>query len=121
MRRRVRFADAVVDLARIVGLRRLLLGYYRGAGEFRYAGKVGTGWDTKTLRALRSRLDELEQDRSPFEGDVHERGAVHWVRPEFVAQIGFTEWTRDGMLRHPRYLGMREDKRPREVVREQPS
>lgn len=103
-----------------VGFGALLLGYYQG-DELRYAGKVGTGWDTKTLRALRSRLDELEQDRSPFAGEVRERGVVHWVRPEFVAQIGFTEWTRDGMLRHPRYLGMREDKRPRDVVREEPT
>ena len=103
-----------------VGFGALLLGYYQADGKFRYAGKVGTGWDTKTLRALRSRLDELEQERSPFAGEVHERGIVHWVRPEFVAQIGFTEWTRDGMLRHPRYLGMREDKRPRDVVREDP-
>jgi DNA ligase D-like protein (predicted ligase) len=104
-----------------VGFGALLLGYYQADGGFRYAGKVGTGWDTKTLRALRSRLDGLRQDRSPFAGEVHERGVAHWVRPEFVAEIGFTEWTRDGMLRHPRYLGMREDKRPREVVREDPA
>lgn len=104
-----------------VGFGALLLGHHRPDGGLRYAGKVGTGWDTKTLRALRSRLDGLEQDRSPFAEEVRERGVVHWVRPEFVAQIGFTEWTRDGMLRHPRYLGVREDKRPRDVVREEPS
>jgi DNA ligase D-like protein (predicted ligase) len=105
-----------------VGFGALLLGYHRSGGgdRLRYAGKVGTGWDTKTLRALRSRLDELEQDDSPFDGEVRERG-VHWLRPEFVAQIGFTEWTRDGMLRHPRYLGMRDDKRPQDVVREEPT
>jgi len=105
-----------------VGFGALLLGYHRGGRDdrLRYAGKVGTGWDTRTLRALRSRLDELEQHGSPFYGEVRERG-VHWVRPEFVAQIGFTEWTRDGMLRHPRYLGMRDDKRPRDVVREEPA
>lgn len=105
-----------------IGFGALLLGYYEpGSDKLRYAGKVGTGWDTRSLRALRARLDELEQQASPFDGQVHERGLVHWVRPEFVAQIGFTEWTRDGMLRHPRYLGMREDKRPRDVVREEPS
>lgn len=105
-----------------VGFGALLLGYHpRGGDRLRYAGKVGTGWDTKTLRALRSRLDGLEQHDSPFDGEVRERGVVHWVRPEFIAQIGFTEWTRDGMLRHPRYLGTREDKRPRDVVREEPS
>jgi bifunctional non-homologous end joining protein LigD len=103
-----------------VGFGALLLGYYQG-GLLRYAGKVGTGWDTKALRTLRARLDGLEQDRSPFDGEVRERGVVHWVRPEFVAQVGFTEWTRDGMLRHPRYLGGREDKRARDVVREEPA
>jgi len=101
-----------------VGFGALLLGYYDG-DRLRYAGKVGTGWDTKTLRSLRAEFDELEQDGSPFDGVVRERGAVHWVWPEFVAQIGFTEWTRDGMLRHPRYLGRREDKRARDVVREE--
>lgn len=105
-----------------IGFGALLLGYYQGdGGRLRYAGKVGTGWDTKELRALRSKLDELAQERSPFDTDVRERGTVHWVRPELVAQIGFTEWTRDGMLRHPRYLGMRDDKRPRDVVREEPA
>ncbi|MBR7825031.1 non-homologous end-joining DNA ligase [Actinospica sp. MGRD01-02] len=102
-----------------VGFGALLLGYYDG-DRLRYAGKVGTGWDTRTLRSLRAELDELEQDTSPFAGTVRERGA-HWVRPEFVAEIGFTEWTRDGMLRHPRYLGRRTDKRARDVVREEPA
>ncbi|MFD0275118.1 non-homologous end-joining DNA ligase [Kitasatospora sp. NPDC127111] len=102
-----------------VGFGALLLGYHRDGG-LRYAGKVGTGWDTATLRALRGRLDALEQRTSPFTGEVRERSA-HWVRPELVAQIGFTEWTRDGLLRHPRYLGLRDDKPAREVVREEPS
>ncbi|WP_414641158.1 non-homologous end-joining DNA ligase [Actinospica sp.] len=102
-----------------VGFGALLLGYYDG-DRLRYAGKVGTGWDTRTLRRLRAELDELEQRESPFDGVVREP-AVHWVRPSFVAQIGFTEWTRDGMLRHPRYLGRREDKRARDVVREEPA
>jgi bifunctional non-homologous end joining protein LigD len=102
-----------------VGFGALLLGYHRdGSRGLRYAGKVGTGWNTRQLRTLRGKLDELEQEDSPFDGEVRERGAVHWVRPEFVAQIGFTEWTRDGMLRHPRYLGVREDKPARDVVRE---
>jgi bifunctional non-homologous end joining protein LigD len=101
-----------------VGFGALLLGYYDG-DRLRYAGKVGTGWDTRTLRNLRAELDALEQRQSPFAGVVRER-AVHWVRPEFVAQIGFTEWTRDGMLRHPRYLGRRNDKQARDVVREVP-
>ncbi|WSS24373.1 non-homologous end-joining DNA ligase [Streptomyces sp. NBC_01190] len=97
----------------------LLLGYYDERRRLRYAGKVGTGFNERTLRALRSRMDALEQARSPFADPVRER-APHWVAPELVAQVGFTEWTRDGMLRHPRFLGLRDDKRPAEVVREVP-
>ncbi|HTJ66390.1 MAG TPA: non-homologous end-joining DNA ligase [Actinospica sp.] len=102
-----------------VGFGALLLGYYDG-DRLRYAGKVGTGWDTRTLRELRAELEELEQRDSPFDGPVGER-APHWLRPEFVAQIGFSDWTRDGRLRHPRYLGRLDDKRARDVVREGPS
>lgn len=86
-----------------VGLGALLVGYHQG-GRLRYAGKVGTGFDDKTLRSLRRTLDELEQDSSPFADPVQERG-VHWVRPELVAQVGFSEWTDDGRLRHPRFQG----------------
>ncbi|MFF4342896.1 non-homologous end-joining DNA ligase [Kitasatospora sp. NPDC001540] len=99
-----------------VGFGALLVGHYQD-GRLRYAGKVGTGYDTPTLHALRARLEHLEQERPPFADPVREPGA-HWVRPELVAQIAFTEWTRAGRLRHPRYLGLREDKRPTEVVRE---
>jgi DNA ligase D-like protein (predicted ligase) len=99
-----------------VGLGALLLGHYEG-DRLRYAGKAGTGFDQATLRSLRRRLDELEQGGSPFADPVRERGA-HWARPELVAEIAFTEWTRDGMLRHPRFLGLRQDKDPRQVVRE---
>ncbi len=99
-----------------VELGALLLGYYDGR-ELRYAGKVGTGFDEATLRRLHERLSAIEQDASPFDAAVREPGA-HWVRPELVTQIGFSEWTRDGKLRHPRYLGLRTDKDPAEVVRE---
>ncbi|MFE7858472.1 non-homologous end-joining DNA ligase [Streptomyces sp. NPDC057403] len=102
-----------------VGLGALLLGYHQD-GKLRYAGKVGTGFDRPTLLALRERLDRLRVDGSRFEGPVRESGA-RWVRPELVAQIDFTEWTRDGMLRHPRFLGLREDKKPADVVRERPA
>jgi bifunctional non-homologous end joining protein LigD len=95
----------------------LLLGYYEG-DAFVYAGKVGTGFDERTLRSLGRRLAALEQPRSPFQrGTVREKN-VHWVRPELVAQVGFTEWTRDGLLRHPRFQGLRTDKAATEVVRE---
>lgn len=101
-----------------IGFGALLLGYYE-KGALRYAGKVGTGWDTASLRALRAGLDRIETRRSPFAGQVRERGA-HWVEPRLVAQIAFGEWTRDGMLRHPRFLGLRDDKAPHDVVREIP-
>ncbi len=101
-----------------VGFGALLLGYY-AEGTLRYAGKVGTGYDQAALHRIRGLLDEREQTRSPFGDAVRERGA-HWVRPELVAEVGFTEWTRDGMLRHPRFQGLRDDKKPSEVVREEP-
>ncbi|THV29666.1 non-homologous end-joining DNA ligase [Glycomyces paridis] len=98
------------------GFGALLLGY-RDHGRLRYAGKVGTGYDDRTLRRLRERLDGLSRDASPFAGAVAEPGP-HWVEPELVVQVGFTEWTADGMLRHPRYLGERTDKAAEDVVRE---
>jgi DNA ligase D-like protein (predicted ligase) len=101
------------------GFGALLLGYYDN-GALVYAGKVGTGFDAAMLRTLGQRLAALETGRSPFQrGNVKERD-VHWVRPELVAQIGFTEWTRDGMLRHPRFAGLRTDKAASDVVRETP-
>jgi bifunctional non-homologous end joining protein LigD len=98
----------------------LLVGYWEG-GRLRYAGKVGTGFDQTLLRDLGKQLRELERHDQPF-ADVHPvpRG-THWVEPELVGQIGFSEWTRDGRLRHPRFLGLRHDKPAREVVRERPA
>ena len=95
----------------------LLLGYHDGR-DLVYAGTVGTGFDEATLRSLHERLSPIEQDAPPFtRGLVRENGA-RWVRAELVAQIGFTKWTRDGKLRHPRYQGLRTDKDPGDVVRE---
>src|SRR5207247_2257447 len=91
------------------GFGAVLVGYHEERGELRYAGKVGTGFDEHVLTDLRSRFDDLAVPEPPFADEVRERGA-HWLRPELVAQIGFTEWTRDGRLRHPRYLGLRDDK-----------
>jgi bifunctional non-homologous end joining protein LigD len=101
------------------GFGALLVGYHDG-GDLRYAGKVGTGFDHRVLADLSARFRDLSADRSPFGGPVKEKGA-HWVRPELVAQVGFSEWTRDGKLRHPRYLGLRDDKAPEDVVREEPA
>ena len=99
------------------GFGALLVGYHDGSG-LRYAGKVGTGFDHQVLDTLRGRFDDVAARTSPFRDRVPEKGA-HWVRPELVAQIGFSEWTRDGRLRHPRYLGLRDDKDPSDVVREE--
>jgi DNA ligase D-like protein (predicted ligase) len=101
-----------------VGLGALLVGYYE-RGKLRYAGKVGAGFGTATLLSLRRELDARKTSRSPFADEVKEKGA-HWVKPELVAQLGFSEWTRDGKLRHPRFLGLRTDKAANEVVRERP-
>jgi len=100
------------------GFGALLVGYFDERG-LRYAGRVGTGFDRRVLADLGARLQALAADASPFVDRVPGRG-VHWVRPELVAEIGFTEWTRDGRLRHPRYLGLRADKAPQDVVREEP-
>jgi bifunctional non-homologous end joining protein LigD len=97
----------------------LLVGYYEDA-RLRYAGKVGTGFTAKTLRELGTRLRNLQTPESPFvDARPIPRGA-HWARPELVAQIGFAEWTTDGRLRQPRFLGLRDDKDPADVVRERP-
>ena len=96
----------------------LLLGYYDG-DEPRYAGKVGTGFTQATLRDLAQQLAPLVRETSPFADEIRERH-ITWVRPALVAQVGFSEWTRDGRLRHPRYLGLRDDKAASEVVRESP-
>jgi bifunctional non-homologous end joining protein LigD len=99
------------------GFGALLLGYYRGQ-KLVHAGKVGTGFDQDLLRRLGEKLARLETPVSPFAEDGLQRRGVHWVKPKLVAQIGFTEWTAGGKLRHPRFLGLRNDKRPEDVVRE---
>ncbi len=105
-----------------VGFGALLLGYYDSGGDLVYAGKVGTGFDTGTLRSLHDVLARMERDTPPFrKGRLPPRRGVHWVTPRLVAQVGFSEWTQDGELRHPRFQGLRDDKDPRDVVRELPS
>ena len=99
-----------------IGFGALLVGYYEGA-KLRYAGKVGTGYDNETLENLSDELRSLEIKHSPFDEEIDENN-VHWVKPKLVAEIGFTEWTKTGKLRHPRFKGLRRDKSAREVVRE---
>jgi bifunctional non-homologous end joining protein LigD len=106
------------------GLGALLVGYFESETEdadFVFAGKVGTGFDTKLLLQLRSRLDAIEIEKPPFTKAIGlPRLRAHWVRPEIVVQVGFIEWTVHGKLRHPRLLAVRFDKPAREVVRETP-
>jgi bifunctional non-homologous end joining protein LigD len=103
-----------------VGLGALLVGYFED-GHLAFAGKVGTGFDNALLRGLRARLDALEVPATPFTRAVGlPRLRAHWVKPEIVVQVAFTEWTVHGKLRHPRLLGVRTDKRARDVVREAP-
>lgn len=97
----------------------LLVGYYE-EGELRFAGKVGTGFSEQTLADLGNRLETLEVEDSPFQRGSGLPRNARWVRPQLVGQFAFGEWTRDGKLRHPRYLGPREDKRPQDVLRELP-
>ena len=101
-----------------VGLGALLVGYYEG-DDFIFAGKVGTGFDTQLLLALRSKLDQLEIAKSPFtKAKGLPRLRAHWVQPEIVVQVAFIEWTVHGKLRHSRLLGLRTDKAAADVVRE---
>jgi DNA ligase D-like protein (predicted ligase) len=102
------------------GFGALLIGYYED-GRLVYAGKVGTGFDDDLLDWLSAKLAQLRRDDPPFDEGVLPRKGVHWVHPKLVGQIGFAEWTRDGRLRHPRFIGLREDKPAQQVVRERPT
>jgi bifunctional non-homologous end joining protein LigD len=95
----------------------LLVGYYDGSA-LRYAGKVGTGYDRRTLEDLHRRLAPLHRPTSPFAEGPARAGDIQWVDPKLVGEVGFSEWTSAGLLRHPRFLGLRSDKAAREVRRE---
>jgi len=95
----------------------LLVGYYEN-GALRYAGKVGTGYDRAALELLHRRLGPLHRRTSPFAPGPAPAADVQWVTPRLVVEIGFGEWTPAGLLRHPRYLGVREDKTAAEVRKE---
>lgn len=101
-----------------VGLGALLVGYYDG-DDLVFAGKVGTGLDTKMLLDLRARLDAHEVSKTPFTiATGLPKLRAHWVTPSIVVQVSFIEWTPNNKLRHPRLIGVRFDKQAREVVRE---
>ncbi|MBC8088668.1 MAG: hypothetical protein H7Z40_15500 [Phycisphaerae bacterium] len=105
------------------GVGALLLGVYDASKTLRYAGRVGTGFSTTELGELRVQLEKLAVTRTPLHETVDlktvkESGRVSWVKPKLVAEISFTEWTREGLLRHPVYQGLRADKKPTDVRRE---
>lgn len=95
----------------------LLVGYHQD-GRLRYAGRVGTGYSQDVLADLGQRLDDLHRDDCPFDDHDDSAKGVHWVEPALVGEVEFTEWTDDGRLRHPAFLGLRHDKDPGAVVRE---
>jgi bifunctional non-homologous end joining protein LigD len=101
------------------GFGALLLGVYEKK-SLRFVGAVGTGFDAKLLRELHARLRSLERKTSPFVNDVPANAPVHWASPELVVEVRFSEWTRDGYLRQPAYLGLRPDKAAKDVVAEIP-
>jgi ATP-dependent DNA ligase len=105
-----------------IGFGALLLGYYDSGGRLVYAGKVGTGFTNQVLLSLHGRLAAIERPGSPFDAGPLPRSVsgVHWVEPRLVGEVGFSEWTSAGELRHPRFQGLRDDKDAREVVREIP-
>lgn len=104
------------------GLGALLIGYYH-KGRLVFSGKVGTGFTHQSALDLRRRLDAIARKTSPF--DPPPAGPLarhaHWVEPTLVCEVAFTEWTGDGKIRHPSFQGLRADKKPRDVAREQPA
>lgn len=100
------------------GFGALLLGVYGRAGKLTYCGRVGTGFDEQSLDLLWERIKGLEQNGTPFDNPPGVAKGVHWVRPELVAEVEFTQWTKEGVLRHPSFQGLREDKDAKEIARE---
>jgi DNA ligase D-like protein (predicted ligase) len=102
------------------GLGALLIGYYDDQGRLTYAGKVGTGFTEATLASLQRTLAGMGREHPAFARGALPKSGVHWVEPKLVGQVGFSEWTTAGELRHPRYQGLRRDKDPASVTRERP-
>jgi bifunctional non-homologous end joining protein LigD len=98
----------------------LLVGYYDAEGRLRWAGSVGTGFDQEELQRVAALLKSRAATTSPFADKFKTAERAHWVRPDLVAEVRFTEWTSDGLLRQPVYLGTRADKDARDVRREEP-
>lgn len=103
------------------GLGALLLGRHNDAGDLVYAGKVGTGFDHATLLDLQKQLEPLQLSKSPFADKKRAMAKTHWVEPTLVAQVKFASWTRDNLLRHATFQGLREDKPAKDLTREVPA
>ena len=101
------------------GFRSLLLAA-RDKGKLTYVGKVGTGFDTRMIDDLRDRMQPLETDMAPVEVPRADRKSAHWIKPVLVAEVAFSEFTNEGILRHPSFIALREDKPAADVVRETP-
>ncbi len=101
------------------GFGALLIGYYEDK-KLQYAGKVGTGYTDDLLEELKSKMDRLETGENPFEQKDISVKNVHWIKPRLVGEFKFTEWTNDKRLRHPSFVGLRDDKDAEEVTRENP-
>ncbi len=97
----------------------ILVGYYKN-NELIFAGKVGTGFDTDTLNFLGKKFEKLKQDNCPFKSVDINTKEIYWLKPELVAEIKFSEWTKNNKLRHPRFMGLRDDKSAKDVVLERP-
>ncbi|MEP6823522.1 MAG: DNA ligase D [Ramlibacter sp.] len=102
------------------GIGALLLGVHDATGQLQYAGNVGTGFSEQTLRDLRDKLGALQVDKSPFSTDSSIPVKAHWVRPQLMAEVAFGEWTRDHRIRHSVFHGLRSDKEPKAITREEP-
>ena len=104
------------------GFGSLILGVY-DKGKLVYSGRVGTGFSIKQRLELQKKLDRLSQSAMPFAVKPNDPGLrdAHWAKPKLVAEVEFTEWTADGSIRHPSFQGLREDKKPTEIVREEPA
>jgi bifunctional non-homologous end joining protein LigD len=103
------------------GFGSLVLGVYE-KGKLVYAGRVGTGFTFKQRSDLKKQLDKLSRQASPLAAVPKDPGwrETHWTEPKMIAEVAFTEWTSDGSIRHPSFQGLREDKNPKEVARDQP-
>lgn len=100
-----------------IGFGALLLGVYQN-GKLKYCGRVGTGFDEDLLTFLHEKMEKIETDQSPFDDFAPQDDEIQWIEPNLVGEVGFTEWTDKNKLRHPRFLGLRKDKDPKDVHKE---